>query len=103
MPNVIHQSDVSVKEKIKIQLPKQYKVIILNDDYTPFDFVVEVIMQVFNKNEREALQIMQHAHRNGEAMCGIFSKEIADLKVMLIKDMATAEGFPLQAEVQEDK
>ncbi len=103
MPNVIHQSDVSVKEKIKIQLPKQYKVIILNDDYTPFDFVVEVIMKVFSKNEREALQIMQHAHRNGKAMCGIFSKEVANLKVILIKELAESEDFPLQAVTEEDK
>ncbi len=103
MSKVIEQNDVSVKEKIKIQLPKQYKVIILNDDYTPFDFVVEVIMDVFNKNQREALQIMQHAHRNGKAMCGIFSKEVADLKVILIKESAESAGFPLQAVTEEDK
>lgn len=103
MPNVIHQTDSTVKEKIKIQPPKQFKVIILNDDYTPFDFVVEVIMTVFNKSQREAMSIMERAHRSGKAICGIFPKEIADLKVEQIADMANSEDYPLQATTEEDK
>lgn len=103
MPNVIHQTDSTVKEKIKIQPPKQFKVIILNDDYTPFDFVIEVIMNVFNKNHREAESIMARAHRSGKAICGIFPKEIADLKVEQIEDMAHSANHPLQATTEEDK
>lgn len=103
MPSVINQNDLEVKEKIKISPPKMYKVILLNDDYTPFNFVVEVIREVFGKNMREAMQIMELAHRSGKAICGIFPKEIAAIKVEQVKEMADDQGYPLQATTEEDK
>lgn len=103
MPSVINQNDLEVKEKIKISPPKMYKVILLNDDYTPFNVVVEIIREVFGKNMREAMQIMDLAHRSGKAICGIFPKEIAIIKVEQVHEIASEKRVPLQATTEEDK
>lgn len=103
MPESKIKEITKVKEKIKISPPKQYKIILLNNDYTPFHFVVHVIMQVFNKSNREAMAIMEKAHFEGKAICGIFPKEIAELKVDQVMKFANDHNDPLVATLEEDK
>ena len=69
----------NIKQKLKI--PNRFDVILLNDDYTPMEFVVDVIQKVFKKSSDEATKIMLHVHQNGIGVCGVFSYEIAETKV----------------------
>ncbi len=75
--------------------PKRYKVIILNDDYTPMDFVVEVLQYFFHMAEAIAIQVMLEVHHHGRAVCGIFTRDIAETKVALVNDYATKNEHPL--------
>lgn len=76
--------------------PPQYKVLLLNDDYTPMDFVVEVLMRFFRKSELEATRIMLAVHQAGVGVCGVYPFEIAETKVHQVMDAAAQEGHPLQ-------
>jgi len=95
-------SDTILKEKTtnKVQVPKMYKVILLNDDYTTMDFVIEILTNVFNKNEAEAIMIMLSVHRQGKGVAGIYSLDIAQTKVKIVKDMAREHGHPLQLTIE---
>jgi len=77
-----------------------YKVLLLNDDYTPMDFVVEVLMQVFKKTELEATRVMLQVHHTGVGVAGIYSFEIAETKVSQVMDASSAEGHPLQCTME---
>ena len=96
-------SDVQTlpKEKIRLKHPKQYRVLLLNDDYTTMDFVVSVLETIFKKGPAEAMQIMLSVHKRGSGVAGIYSREIAEAKVLLVHDRAQAEGFPLRCTVEE--
>jgi ATP-dependent Clp protease adaptor protein ClpS len=76
--------------------PDLYRVLLLNDDYTPMEFVIHVLMRFFNKNEEEATQIMLHVHHNGVGECGTFTFEIAETKVTQVMDSARENQHPLQ-------
>lgn len=76
--------------------PAMYRVLLLNDDYTPMDFVVEVLMRYFKKSELEATQVMLQVHRAGVGVAGVYPFEIAETKVNQVMDAASAEGHPLQ-------
>jgi len=94
------QGDVGVaepktKQKPKLARPRTYKVILHNDDYTPMEFVVLVLQQVFNKSEADAMSIMLHAHTHGYAVAGVYSFEIAETKVQETMALADKAGFPL--------
>ena len=89
------------KEKVKVTPPKLYKVILLNDDYTTMDFVVSVLEAIFKKSPAEAVQIMLQVHNNGRGICGIFSKQIAETKIVLVHRRAQTEGFPLRCTMEE--
>ena len=84
------------KDDVKTEHPKQYKVVLLNDDYTTMDFVVSVLETIFKKSPAEAVQIMMHVHNRGQGVCGLFAKQIAEAKVALVHERARAEGFPLK-------
>jgi ATP-dependent Clp protease adaptor protein ClpS len=86
----------------EITEPPLYKVLIHNDDFTTKDFVVELLVVVFNKSLEEATQIMWQAHRNGTALCGIFPLEVAETKVKVVTEAARENGFPLKLTIEEE-
>jgi ATP-dependent Clp protease adaptor protein ClpS len=87
---------VSSETDQEIEEPPLYKVMLLNDDYTSMEFVVEVLVYVFKKSSDEAFQIMLNVHRNGVGICGIYPYEIAETKVDTVKTLARENGFPLK-------
>jgi len=95
------QSDTLIKTSNRLKHPKQYKVILLNDDYTSMEFVVEVLEGIFMKSPSEAVQIMLQVHHQGRGICGIFTKQIAEAKADLVNIRAQEEGFPLRCAVEE--
>ena len=86
----------------KTQTPKMYRVLLLNDDYTTMEFVVSVLEGVFQKGPAEAFRLMMLVHTQGRAVCGTYTYEVAETKVGTVRDMAKLEGFPLQANIEED-
>ena len=99
-----HQPGGEVLEKTRTTTdhPKQYKVILHNDDYTTMDFVVEVLETVFNKHPAEAFRIMMHVHTQDRGICGVYPYEIAETKLGTVHDMAKTRGFPLRGSMEED-
>lgn len=85
-----------------VDLPRRYKVILHNDDYTSMDFVVEILMGVFRKSEEEAHALMLKIHEEGFAVCGVYTKEIAETKVEQVISLARADGFPLKCTMEEE-
>lgn len=79
-----------------VRPPPLQQVVMRNDDFTPMDFVVEILQQFFNKNTAEAIQIMRKIHYDGRGICGIYTKDIATTKVNLVMDAAAQQGHPLQ-------
>jgi len=99
-PSRKQQGDVGVAEpktkaKPKLDRPRLYKVLLHNDDYTPMEFVILVLVQVFNKSESDATSIMLHAHTRGYAVAGVYSYEIAETKVNETMALASKAQFPL--------
>ena len=82
--------------KPKLQKPSLYRVLILNDDYTPMEFVVTVLRKFFNKGPDEATRIMLHVHHHGVGECGVFTYEVAETKVTQVMDFARKHQHPLQ-------
>lgn len=82
--------------KTATKKPRMYKVLLLNDDYTPMEFVVYVLEQYFNKSLEDATRIMLSVHQSGVGICGIFTHEIAETKVALVLDLAKRNEHPLQ-------
>jgi ATP-dependent Clp protease adaptor protein ClpS len=87
---------VVTRTKPKTKKPSLYRVLLLNDDYTPMEFVVHVLERFFSKNIDEATQIMLHVHHNGVGECGIFTYEVAETKVTQVMDFARKHQHPLQ-------
>ena len=94
------QRGVLLEIKPIIKKPSMYKVILLNDDYTPMEFVVYVLQKIFNKNQEEATQIMLHVHQKGIGVCGIFTYEVAEVKSKTVVDFAKKNQHPLQCTVE---
>lgn len=94
--------DTLVKPRPKTKKPNMYKVILLNDDYTPMDFVIHVLEKFFGKTREESTEIMLHVHRRGVGICGIYTYEIAETKVMQVMDYARANEQPLQCTMEKD-
>ena len=88
--------------KPKLKKPPLYKVLLLNDDYTPMEFVVHLLMRFFNMTREQAEQIMIHIHTRGMGVCGVFSREIAETKVRLTLDFAQQNRHPLQCTMERD-
>ncbi len=95
-------TDYELSEALKIKYPKRYKVFILNDDYTSMDFVIDVLMTFFHKSYEEAENIMLEVHKKDKGLCGIYTKEIAETKVMQVRKKAQDNGFPLKASMEEE-
>lgn len=75
--------------------PKRYMVILINDDFTPMEFVVEILKQFFNLNEESATRIMLNVHTKGKGVCGVYSKDIAETKVVMVNEFARENEHPL--------
>ena len=87
---------VATKTKPKLKKPSQYRVLLLNDDFTPMEFVVHVLERFFSKSPEQATQIMLHVHTNGVGECGVFTYEVAETKVTQVMDFAAKHQHPLQ-------
>lgn len=97
-----HHPDGPVVEEVKpkLQRPLLYKVILLNDDYTPMEFVVIVLERFFRKNREEATRIMLHVHQKGIGVCGLYTREIAETKVRQVLAFAQEHQHPLQCTLE---
>ena len=95
-------TDVIVKTKPKTKTPSMYKVLMLNDDYTPMEFVVHVLEKFFGKNRADATRIMLHVHQRGVGVCGIFTYEVAETKVTQVIDYARRHQHPLQCTLEKE-
>ncbi len=87
---------VAVENERRVDVPKRYKVILLNDDYTTMEFVVFVLQTVFHKTEQEATTLMLDIHNSNRGICGVYSKEIAEMKVVTVMELARKHEYPLQ-------
>jgi ATP-dependent Clp protease adaptor protein ClpS len=96
------EGDAAVQLVPKLDTPKMYKVILLNDDYTPMDFVVLVLRRFFAKSEEEATKIMLDVHKKGAGVAGVFSLEIAEMKVMQVNQFAQLNQNPLKSTLEEE-
>src|ERR671911_1054049 len=93
---------VVVKAKPKTKKPSMYKVLMLNDDYTPMEFVVLVLERFFAKNREDATRIMLHVHHNGVGICGVFTFEVAETKVAQVVEFARQNQHPLQCTMEKE-
>jgi ATP-dependent Clp protease adaptor protein ClpS len=94
-PGEERESGLTVQEaKPKLRRPPLFKVLLLNDDYTPMEFVVQVLETFFAMNREKATQIMLHVHTRGRGVCGVFTKEIAETKVSQVNDFARSHQHP---------
>src|ERR1700689_2753830 len=86
----------------KTRKPAMYKVLMLNDNYTPMEFVVHVLEGFFQKNREEAARIMLHVHRRGVGVCGVYTYEVAETKVTQVMDLARQNQHPLQCTIEKE-
>ncbi|MBZ7928869.1 ATP-dependent Clp protease adaptor ClpS [Campylobacter sp. LH-2024] len=93
---------VKTLEQSKLQEPKMFKVILLNDDITTMDFVIEILMNIFHHNFENASKIMLEVHLNGSGICGIYTQEIALSKQKKVFEAAQMANFPLKVKVEEE-
>ncbi|RYG12140.1 MAG: ATP-dependent Clp protease adapter ClpS [Caulobacteraceae bacterium] len=93
---------LATRTKPKLQKPSMYRVLLLNDDYTPMEFVVYVLESIFNKGREDATRIMLHVHQNGVGVCGVFTYEVAETKVAQVVDSARRNQHPLQCTMEKD-
>jgi ATP-dependent Clp protease adaptor protein ClpS len=96
-------ADGAVKERVEIkrQEPTLYMVVLLNDDYTPMPFVVDVLESIFQKSPAEAYRIMMQVHLNGRGVAGVYAWEIAETKADTVASLASEAGYPLKATIEE--
>jgi ATP-dependent Clp protease adaptor protein ClpS len=94
--SILSGTDEEVKE------PPMYRVLLHNDDYTTMDFVVEILMSVFNKSMEESIMIMLNVHRRGIGICGLYTFEVAETKMNFVHAAAREKGFPLRCSLEEE-
>jgi ATP-dependent Clp protease adaptor protein ClpS len=93
---------IAVKPRPKTKKPSMYKVLMLNDDYTPMEFVVHVLERFFTMSGEQATQIMLHVHQRGVGVCGVFTYEVAETKANQVMDLAREHQHPLQCTIEKD-
>lgn len=96
------EGSVITKSKPKTKKPSMYKVLMLNDDYTPMDFVVRILQQFFRMPESEAMRVMLQVHQQGIGVCGVFTFEVAETKVHQVVEYARKHEHPLQCTLEKD-
>ena len=98
MPDMEH--DTLIKPKVK--KPSMYKVVILNDDFTPFEFVIEVLCSIFHKSAEDAISITKQIHQNGVGIGGVYTHEVAETKAMETMQSAKVYSFPLRCTIEKE-
>lgn len=93
---------VSSESDSRLDEPPLYRVLLLNDDYTTMDFVVDVLRSVFHKSEPEATRIMLDVHHNGVGVCGLYPYDVAETKVEMVESLAREQGFPLKCTLERE-
>lgn len=96
------EAGVRAETRRKTEKPPLYRVILLNDDYTPMDFVVVVLESVFHKSSVEATQIMLHVHKKGSGLAGVYTREIAETKVNTVHELARNKQYPLKCVMEKE-
>jgi ATP-dependent Clp protease adaptor protein ClpS len=96
------KEDVAEKERTDTREPSLYRVVLLNDDYTTMDFVVHVLETVFHKSSSEATRIMLSVHKKGAGICGCYTREIAETKVVTVHELAARKKFPLKCTMEKE-
>lgn len=97
-----HESGIALKEDVAVQPPRLFTVLLLNDDYTPMEFVVEVLEKHFDKDHAVATELMMKVHQEGRAIAGVYPYEIAETKVLTVTEKARKAGYPLQCTLERD-
>lgn len=99
-----YKNEEEVNEELKESLfeAKRYKVVLLNDDFTSMDFVVEILMEVFSHPLDSAINIMLNVHREGRGICGVYTYEVAETKISQVKERAKENEYPLKAIMEEE-
>ncbi len=92
---VLEEKTKQTKAEPELKEPRKYRVVLLNDDYTPMEFVVNILKCYFHMNEETATQVMLQVHLQGRGVCGIFTRDIAETKVVLVNDYARTNEYPL--------
>jgi ATP-dependent Clp protease adaptor protein ClpS len=95
------ETGVLTRARPKTKKPALYKVLLLNDDYTPMEFVVHVLEQFFGKSAEDAYAIMMHVHQKGVGVCGVYTFEVAETKVTQVMDFALKNGHPLKCTMEQ--
>jgi len=97
----LHDQDVVVQEeKPKLKKPALYRVVLLNDDYTPMEFVIDILMMFFSMNQEKSTQVMLAVHTQGKGVCGTYSRDVADTKAAQVNQFARDNKHPLLCEVE---
>ncbi len=94
------EKGVATKTRPKTKKPSQYRVLLLNDDFTPMEFVVAILMGIFQKNQQDATEIMFNVHQNGIGVAGVYTFEVAETKVSQVLDSAKRAGHPLKCTLE---
>lgn len=100
LEEVIDDNTAVETAKPKLKLPRKYKVLLINDDYTPMEFVVEVLTTYFYMDEATATQIMLQVHMTGKGICGVFSRDVAETKVAQVNDYSRHNQHPLMCSLE---
>lgn len=93
---------LATKTRVKTRKPSMYRVLLLNDDYTPMEFVVQVLEKFFGKSPEQAMRIMLHVHQKGVGVCGVYTYEVAETKVAQVMDTARRHEHPLQCTMEKE-
>jgi ATP-dependent Clp protease adaptor protein ClpS len=96
------EEEVGSEQNVQLDEPPLYRVLLLNDDYTTMDFVVEVLRYVFHKSEEDANRIMLNVHQQGAGVCGLYPLEIAETKIDIVDSLARERGFPLKCTMERE-
>ncbi len=94
--------DIVTQTRIKTKKPSLYRVLLLNDDYTPMEFVVYILERYFNRSREQATRIMLHVHQKGVGLCGVYTYEVAETKVAQVLDLAKRHEHPLQCVMEKE-
>ncbi|MCK5111828.1 MAG: ATP-dependent Clp protease adapter ClpS [Arcobacteraceae bacterium] len=97
-----HKIEYDLDVELEVEEPKKYKVLLLNDDFSTMEFVIEILRKIFRKSQTQSADIMLKVHNNGKAVCGVYTHEIASTKVAQVKHNAKKAGFPLKAVIEEE-
>lgn len=101
MPEYIEEFESDVLLEDELKEPRKYRVLLHNDDYTSMEFVIAVLVQVFRKTEEESTEIMLKVHNDGVGVCGVYTAEVAETRVEMVRQLAQQAGYPLKCTIEE--